>query len=119
MTTPFSTVKSVLLSGYELGSTSKEASSKELTQAASQAEENLTAEQYYQATNLMKEFGYKAPPGVTPPTTLKQAIQDVESGATLEGWTAPPSPPTTPSIPWWVYLVIGIIAIGIIVALVR
>jgi len=122
MTTPFSTVHDVLTSDYEVGSTSKEvgteAGIKKLTKEVNQAQLNLTAEQYYQATNLMSLFGYKAPPGTTPPTTLTQAIQDVESGATLSGWTAPPSPPATPSIPWWVYALIGVIVIGVIVALV-
>jgi hypothetical protein len=120
MTTPFKTVHDILLSEYELGSTSKEASSKTLTQEATQAETALEGEQYYQATHLMTLFGYKAPSGVTPPSTLKQSIEDVESGATLSGWTAPPSTPSTPSlsIPWWVYVVLAIIVIGVIVALV-
>jgi hypothetical protein len=122
MTAPFKTVHDILLSGFEVGSTSKEASSKKLTEEAAQAETNLEGEQYYQATHLMSLFGYKAPSGVTPPKTLKEAISDVENGATLSGWTAPPPTPsstlTSFSIPWWVYLIIGILVIGLIIALV-
>jgi hypothetical protein len=124
MTTPFRTVHDILLSEFEVGSTSKEASSKKLTEEATQAETNLVGEQYYQATHLMSLFGYKAPSGVTPPKTLKDAISDVENGETLYGWYAPssaPTPssiPTSFSIPWWVYLIIGILVIGLIIALV-
>jgi len=123
MTTPFANPHSILLSRYEVGSTSKEASSKTLTKEATQAETALEAEQYYQATHLMSLFGYKAPSGKKPPTTLKQAITDVETDQdTLTGWTAPPSPsptplPSTPTIPWWVYAIIGAIVIMIIVAI--
>jgi hypothetical protein len=127
MTAPFKTVHDILLSGFEVGSTSKEASSKKLTEEATQAETNLEGEQYYQATHLMSLFGYKAPSGVTPPKTLKDAISDVENGETLYGWYAPssaPTPSSTPepstfTIPWWVYVVLGVIVIGLVIALVR
>ena len=134
---PYSSPEELTAGEFELGSTSKEAISKSVQKAAQHAEVYTLAGMYLDTINNLLVNGWRPPSGVTPPTTLQQAVQDVEGGTnSLQGWTAPPpspgqtstptpSPPSIPwepysfSIPWWVYAIIAIIVIAIIVALVR
>ncbi len=111
------TAQDLVTSQFQLGSTSKEASSKSLQTAAQNAVTQALGEKYYEVTHQLALSGWTAPGGSQPPSTLQQAVNDVENNkATLSGWLPPVSQQLQSfNIPVWFW---AILAVVLIVALI-